>query len=101
MLEEIVGEIDDEHDPQKKQPRIKKLDEKTFIVNPLTPIEEFNEFFNINFEHENFDTIGGLLLKKFSHVPKKGEKITVDKFDFSILEANKRGIKNIKVKFND
>jgi magnesium and cobalt transporter len=100
VLEEIVGEIDDEHDPQKKQPRIKELDEKTFILNPLTAIEEFNEFFGVDFQHENFDTIGGLLLKKFSHVPKKGEKTTIDKFNFSILEANQRGIKSIKVKIN-
>ena len=72
-----------------------------FIVDALTPMEEFNDFFHTTHSHDDFDTIGGLLLKKFSRVPKKGATTEINKLHFTILDANRRGILKIKVKSHE
>mgnify|MGYP001188409134 CR=1 FL=1 len=101
VLEEIVGEIADEFDQKDTAPFIRQIDKTTFIVNALTPMDEFNEFFHTVFSHDDFDTIGGLLLKHFSHVPKKGATIEINTLRFAVLAANHRGIGKIKVTSNE
>jgi len=96
VLEEIVGEISDEYDDQ-EQSFITRKNNKTFIVQADTPILEFNEYFHTTFEPDNFDTVGGLMLKKFSYVPKVKESITLDNIFFKITKANSRGIQEITV----
>jgi len=97
VLEEIVGEIEDEYDVDEK-PLIKptKHDHK-FIVQALTPLNDFNEFFKTDFQEEDVDTVGGLMLKKLSRLPKRGEVIVLAPLKIKVIEASKRGIQTLQV----
>ncbi len=98
VLEQIVGNIVDEYDIHQSQPtHIKQVESKVAEVNALTPIEEFNTYFNKNFDEEAFDTIGGLILQAFSHLPKAGETIELENLEITILDASDRGIKRLRV----
>jgi len=96
VLEEIVGEIEDEYDTEDKT-LIHPQNNNAFIVNALTPIEDFNEYFKTQFSDDTYDTIGGYILQRFGHVPKRGESVTLDKLEFKILQADKRRVKSFKV----
>src|SRR5690606_14016046 len=72
VLEQIVGEIEDEHDVDEED-YIKCLDADTCVVKALTPIEDFNEHFHSDFSEEDFDTIGGLVTQQFGHIPERDE----------------------------
>lgn len=98
VLEQIVGDIADEYDIAEQEPNIKQLSDLEYSVKALTPIEEFNEYFNTAYDDEDFDTVGGLVLHKFSHLPKPGEKIKFDDFKIKVIHAEARGIKLLKVK---
>ncbi len=91
VLEEIVGEIEDETDLE-PDTFITKLAENDYIIKALTPIEEFNETFNTNFSDEEFDTIGGIILQNFGHLPRRNEITTIDDYDFKILNADNRQV---------
>lgn len=97
VLEEIVGEIDDEFDTGKERQFIRKENATSFIVKALTPVDEFNLFFNTQLPAKEADTIGGLLLKQFNYVPKKGESILIGNLNFTVIEASNRGILELKV----
>ncbi|MCB1826881.1 MAG: CBS domain-containing protein [Coxiellaceae bacterium] len=97
VLEQIVGDIVDEYDSAEQEPFIKQLSDLEYSVKALTPIDEFNEYFNTDYSHEDFDTVGGLILHKFSHFPKPGETISFDDFKIKIIHASSRGIQLIKV----
>ncbi|WP_286236781.1 HlyC/CorC family transporter [Neptuniibacter halophilus] len=97
VLEQIVGEIEDEHDPEDDEGNIKPFDDNTFIVKALTPIEDFNEFFSVGFPDEEFDTIGGIVTQSFGHLPKKDETVDIDGFQFKILSADTRRIRLLQV----
>ncbi len=96
ILEQIVGEIEDETDDEIEMD-IKHLAGNVYLVRPLTELDDFNEYFNCNFHAKNTDTIGGVLLHKFSHMPKKGELITLDKFEFKILASDNRRMQMLQV----
>lgn len=98
VLEQIVGEIEDEYDIEEEGSRIKKLDEEIYIVKAATLIEEFNEYFNSDFSDKEFDTIGGIVLQKFGHLPQRGETIKLDKFRFKVLHSDNRRIYLLEVK---
>ena len=91
VIEEIVGEIVDEHDTDDED-LIKPHGRNRYTVKALTPIEEFNEFFNTQLSDEEFDTVGGLALKAFGHVPKRGESIEFEGFNVKVLRSDKRRI---------
>ena len=92
MLEDIVGEIDDEHD-EAEEAAIKPLGGNYYQVNALTEVEEFNEVFECDFSDEGYDTVGGLLLAEFGRVPEAGEKVTLgERFDFTVTSADSRRI---------
>jgi magnesium and cobalt transporter len=91
VLEQIVGEIEDEHDIDDDTYIIKHSDMR-YTAKALTPIEEFNEQFGVEIPVDGFDTIGGLLTREFGHLPKRGESVTIDKFKFKILRADSRRI---------
>ena len=91
VLEEIVGEIEDEHDKQ-QDTFIKKLSENDFLIKALTPIEDFNEYFNATLDDEDFDTIGGIVMQKFGHLPRRNEAAEIDGFHFKVLNADSRQI---------
>lgn len=99
VLEQIVGKIEDEHDDDESQDYITKRNEREFIVNALTPIEEFNEYFNVDLENNDCDTIGGLVVQRLEHFPKKGEKLEMDNFLFEVLRADNRRVHLFKLKF--
>ena len=98
VLEEIVGEIEDETDPKEDELFIRKVAANDFIVKALTPIEEFNDTFNTVFEDSEFDTIGGIVMKNFGHMPKHNEVTTIDGYQFKVLNADKRKIHLLKIK---
>lgn len=89
VLEQIVGDIEDEHDVEEDS-FIKALPSGDFIVKALTPVEEFNEFFEAGFSEEEFDTLGGVLMSAFGHLPKRGETIELGDFRFRVLNADSR-----------
>ncbi len=96
VLEQIVGEIEDEYDVDDDS-YIKKFDEDNYIVKALTPVDEFNDCFETEFSDQEFTTVGGLVLQQFGHIPERGETITIGPFLMTILNADSRQIKLIKV----
>ena len=96
VLEQIVGEIEDEHDIDDEH-LIKQGKDNQFIVKAITPIEEFNEHFKSSFSDSEFDTIGGIALSCFGHLPERGETIEVDSFHFKVLNADNRAIRLLEV----
>ena len=96
VLEQIVGEIEDEHD----------FDEGAFIfehskeratVKAVTPIEDFNEHFSTKFTDDEFDTIGGIVMHALGHLPKRGELIVIDDFEFKVLRSSNRRIDLLEI----
>ncbi|WP_067866103.1 HlyC/CorC family transporter [Neptuniibacter marinus] len=97
VLEQIVGEIEDEHDSEEDDGNIKPFDDNAFIVKALTPIDDFNEYFSTSFSDEEFDTLGGIVTQHFGHLPKKDESVQIDGFYFKILSADTRRIRLLQV----
>lgn len=98
VLEQIVGEIEDEYDVEEKNGHIKKLDDGSYIIKSSTTIEEFNDYFHSNFSDDEFDTIGGIVLKNFGHLPKRGESIKIQNFRFKVLHGDNRRIYLLELK---
>lgn len=96
VLEQIVGEIDDEHDTDEGL-YIKPHGQGEYIVKALTPIEDFNEYFHTDFSDQEFDTIGGLVVKAFGRLPKRGESCVLDSVHFTVLRADKRRVYLLRV----
>ncbi|WP_257280896.1 MULTISPECIES: HlyC/CorC family transporter [unclassified Endozoicomonas] len=98
VLEQIVGDIEDEHDVEEDS-FIKPVEEqsRTFIVKALTPIEDFNEHFESSFSDEEFDTIGGIVLREFGHMPKRNEFVEINGFRFDVLNSDGRRIRLLRV----
>ena len=96
VLEEIVGEIEDEHDKDSGT-LIKEIAKDEFLVSALTPIEIFNEKFNSNLSDKDFDTVGGIVMHHFSRFPKPNDAINIDNLRFVINSLERRRIKRIKV----
>ena len=92
VLEQIVGDIEDEHDIDDDS-FIKELDERSFTVKGITTIEDFNEYFGTHFDAERFDTIGGIVAKEFGYLPKREETVVVEGFVFKVLNADSRRIR--------
>jgi len=91
VLEQIVGDIEDEHDFDDEN-LILKRSEHHFTLKGLTPIEDFNEYFEAEFSDEEFDTIGGLVINEFGHVPQRGETTRLGRFHFRVLHADNRRV---------
>ena len=96
VLEEIVGEIEDEHDKDSGT-LIKQIAEDEFLVSALTPIDIFNEKFNSSLSDKDFDTLGGIVMDHFARVPKPNDAINIDGLRFVINSLERRRIKRIKV----
>jgi len=96
VLEQIVGEIDDEHDVEDVG-NIRRISVNRYSVKALTPIEEFNEFFSGEFNEEESDTLAGMLMKNLGYMPKRGEVVTIDHYMFKILSADSRRIKHVQL----
>lgn len=96
VLEQIVGDIEDEHDID-EDTFIKQLDGLSYTVKATTPIDEFNEHFEADFDDAEFDTIGGIVLKAFGYMPKREEAVGVGEFRFRVLNADSRRIRLLHV----
>lgn len=90
-LEQIVGDIDDEYD-RSQGANILRQDKNRYQLRALTPIEEFNRYFGSAFADDEFDTVSGLVIHEFGHMPKRGESVTVDRFQFNVQQADARRI---------
>lgn len=97
VLEQIVGEIEDEHDYAEEEYIIERK-KNEYTVQALTPIEVFNEYFSVEFDRDEFDTVGGFMVGRLEHMPKKGEKVIEGKFRFEVLKADGRRIHLLKLK---
>jgi len=91
VLEQIVGKIDDEHD-EDEEVDIQPHGANRYSVRALTPLPEFNEYFDTSFEIEDIETIGGFLLRQFGHLPQRGEAIEVENLTFKVLNADSRQV---------
>lgn len=98
ILELIVGEIEDEHDADDDETEnIRVLNKHTYSVKALTTVEDFNQFFNTKFDEEQADTIGGIVLNGFGHMPEKDEIITIKDIEFKVNNADGRRLIHLKV----
>ncbi|WP_068546907.1 HlyC/CorC family transporter [Thalassotalea crassostreae] len=96
ILELIVGEIEDEHDDMLER-EIRHLSGNVYQVKALTEIDNFNEYFNAGFNEEEADTIGGIVIHQFGHMPNRGESINILGFEFKVVSADKRRIQQLQV----
>jgi magnesium and cobalt transporter len=96
VIEQIVGEIDDEHDVEDEQ-TIRKDRPREFTVRALTPIVDFNRYFSTAFPDEDYDTIGGLIMQQFGRLPRRGETIKIGDLEFRIVRADRRRIDLLRV----
>ncbi|KXI28769.1 CNNM family magnesium/cobalt transport protein CorC [Paraglaciecola hydrolytica] len=98
ILELIVGEIEDEHDDDDKETDdIKPLNKHTYSVKALTALDDFNKFFASKFDEEEADTIGGIVLRAFGHMPARDEEVTINNILFKVTNSDKRRLVQLKV----
>ncbi|WP_149196051.1 HlyC/CorC family transporter [Luteimonas suaedae] len=98
VLEEIVGEIDDEYDEaEDNSALIAAQADGQYLVNALTPIEDFNERFGADFDDDEYDTIGGLVTAAIGHLPEAGEELTLGRFGFRVARADARRLHALHV----
>ena len=100
VLEQIVGDIEDEYDYDETEDNIIEEKSGKFRIKAATEIEDFNAFFATEYADEEFTTVGGLITNKFGYLPEKDEKITFDGFDITILRADSRQIHTLMVYVN-
>lgn len=96
VLEQIVGDIEDEHDFGEEEYIFRK-NEREYTLKALTPIEEFNEYFKADLSEEEFDTIGGLIVHKLGHLPTRGEKVDFGRYRFIVIHADNRRVHLLKL----
>ena len=97
VLEQIVGEIDDEHDTGDER-LINAHSNGDFTVKAHTPVEDFNEYFGCEFDDEEADTIGGVVVRAFARLPSRHEQVTLDGFRFTVVRADKRRVHLLRVR---
>ncbi|QQX79277.1 CNNM family magnesium/cobalt transport protein CorC [Shewanella sp. KX20019] len=102
ILEEIVGDIEDEFDHDSaEETEIKQIAKQVYMVKALTPIDDFNDAFNTRFSDEEFDTVGGLVSHAFGHLPERDEKVMIEGIEFKVVNADTRRLIQLRVKFPD
>jgi magnesium and cobalt transporter len=97
VLEQIVGDIEDEFDFDETEDNILPDKSGRFRVKAVTEIADFNEAFDTRFSDEDFDTVGGLVINRFGRVPKRGESVTFDGFKFAVLRADSRKVHSLLI----
>jgi magnesium and cobalt transporter len=97
VLEQIVGDIDDEHDHVDDKLNIRAQKDGRFIVQASTEIEEFNDYFSTDFSINKFDTIAGLVTQKAGKIPQQGDEVTLEPFQFVVLRSDARRIQLLEV----
>jgi magnesium and cobalt transporter len=97
VLEQIVGDIEDEFDFDETEDNILPDKSGRFRVKAVTEIADFNEAFETQFSDDDFDTVGGLVINRFGRVPKRGESVTFDGFKFAVLRADSRKVHSLLI----
>ena len=100
VLEEIVGEIEDETDEEEAE-QISKINDNLYRIEAITEIDDFNEYFDIGFSDDEFDTVGGLVVHKFGRLPDIGESVSIENFDFKVIDGDNRKINLLEVRKNN
>ena len=95
-LEQIVGEIDDEFD-EEDETNIRREDARNFSVRGATPIGEFNQYFSTRLADDEFDTIAGLVIKQLGRLPRRGEAVTIEGFEFKVARADRRRVDTLRL----
>ncbi len=96
VIEQIVGEIDDEFDIEDDR-NIRKEDERRFAVRGVTRLEEFNEYFDTQLAGDGFDTVAGLVMSRLGRLPRRGETLAIDGLEFQVVKADRRRIDTLRV----
>lgn len=100
ILEQIVGDIEDEFDEEEIEP-IRQLSHHAYAVLALTDIERFNEQFATHFDDEEVDTVGGLVMQALGHLPKRGEEVELNGMRFKVTSADSRRLIQLRVTVSD
>lgn len=98
VLEQIVGEIEDEHDEHEDEGYIFQRSQNEYMIKALTPMDEFDEYFSTHLATDEYDTIGGFIVSQLEHMPKKGESLVVDAMKFEVIRADSRRVHLLKLK---
>ena len=102
VLEQIVGDIDDEHDIDDSEPKlIQPQTDGRFLVSALTPIADFNERFGSEFSDDEFDTVGGMVTSEMGHLPEPGEEAELGSFHFQVTKADARRVHQFAVRVGE
>lgn len=96
VLEQIVGEIEDEHDFGEEEYIFRKSGQE-YTLKALTPIDEFNDYFSADLSDDEFDTVGGLVVHRLGHLPRRGERVDIGRFRFVVLRADDRRVHLLKL----
>lgn len=99
VLEEIFGDVQDEFDDE-EEAEIRQIYENEYILNAMVRLDEFNEYFNVEFEDEDVETIGGLVVKHLGHIAQKNDEISIENFDFKVLDIDNARVVKLKVIIN-
>jgi magnesium and cobalt transporter len=98
VLEQIVGDIEDEHDDHSDENYVFQRSENEYMLKALMPMDEFDEYFNTQLATDEYDTIGGFIVSQLEHMPQKGERLEVDDLNFEVIKADNRRVYLIKLK---
>ena len=97
VLEQIVGDIEDEHDSFEEENFIEEMADGSYRLRAETPIDEFNEYFDTKFSNSDYDTVAGMVVAELGHVPSAEETVSFDQFKFKILASTRRRIRLLEV----
>ncbi|MDH3688900.1 MAG: CBS domain-containing protein [Gammaproteobacteria bacterium] len=97
VIEQIVGDIEDEHDIDEEASMVMERGDHEFIIKALLPLQDFNERFNTDFDPEEIDTVGGLIINNLGHVPMRGEVAEIGELRFEVLNADSRRVHLVKM----
>ena len=98
VLEQIVGEIEDEHDEHEDEGYIFQRSPSEYMIKALTPMDEFDEYFSTQLATDEYDTVGGFIVSQLEHMPKKGESLVVDSMKFEVIRADSRRVHLLKLR---
>ncbi|MBM4208576.1 MAG: CBS domain-containing protein [Gammaproteobacteria bacterium] len=101
ILEQIVGEIEDEHDEPEDEGYIFRRNDTEYMIKALAPMEEFDDYFQTQLATNEYDTLGGFIVSQLEHMPKKGETLEVDNMRFEVVRADTRRVHLVKLKLID
>jgi len=100
VLEQIVGEIDDEHDDEEEE-FIRRVEGNRYTVKALTPVDDFNEFFDASLDDDRADTVGGIVISEFGRLPKRGESVDLGRYHFRVVRADNRRVHLLELQLLD